>query len=251
MSTVRWKQHSFSTHERMVLSKCRKFWDRKYLDPTSTFGFLPSAPTIWALGTRQFLSHILEYWFLAIWKKKNNQIICIVFVAQIVIVCIDLSLRYAWWSHGHYGVSHHPQLNCLFSNLIMRKRQKSAPRSLLFVWGSHRCQMVSPHTGYSNAGNHYNDVIMTTMASQITSLTIVYSIVYSGADQRKHQSSASLAFFAGNSPGPVNSPHKGPVTRKIFPFDDVIMCFLVMTWSVPKEGAISQYWFSWWVDTTR
>ena len=27
----------------------------------------------------------------------------------------------------------------------------------------------------------------------------------------------------GNSPGPVNSPHKGPVTRKMFPFDDVIM----------------------------
>ena len=41
---------------------------------------------------------------------------------------------------------------------------------------------------------HYIDVIMTTMASQITSLTVVYSIVYSGADQRKHQSSASLAF---------------------------------------------------------
>ena len=44
---------------------------------------------------------------------------------------------------------------------------------------------------------HYIDVIMTTMASQITSLTVVYSIVYSGADQRKHQSSASLAFVRG------------------------------------------------------
>ena len=41
---------------------------------------------------------------------------------------------------------------------------------------------------------HYDDVIMDTIASQITSLTIVYSIVYSGTDQRKHQSSASLAF---------------------------------------------------------
>ena len=64
---------------------------------------------------------------------------------------------------------------------------------------------------------------MTTVASQITSLMVVYSIVYSGADQRKHQSSASLAFVQGNSPGPVNSPHKGPVTRKMLPFDDVIM----------------------------
>ena len=73
------------------------------------------------------------------------------------------------------------------------------------------------------AYHHYNEVIMTAMASQITSLAVVYSSVYSGADQRKHQRSASLAFCAGNSPGPVKSPHKGPVTRKMFPFDDVIM----------------------------
>ena len=61
------------------------------------------------------------------------------------------------------------------------------------------------------------------MASQITSLTIVYSTVYSGADQRKHQSSASLGFVTGINRWPVNSPHKWPVTRKMFPFDDVIM----------------------------
>ena len=66
---------------------------------------------------------------------------------------------------------------------------------------------------------------MGTMASQITSLTIVYSTVYSGADQRKHQSSASLAFVRGIHRGPVNSPPKWPVTRKMFPFDDVIMLY--------------------------
>ena len=55
---------------------------------------------------------------------------------------------------------------------------------------------------------------MGTIASQITSLTIVYSIVYSDADQRKHQSSASLAFVRWIHRGPVNSPHKWPVTRK-------------------------------------
>ena len=60
-------------------------------------------------------------------------------------------------------------------------------------------------------------------ASQITSLTIVYSTVYSGTDQRKHQNSASLAFVRGIQRWPVNSPHKGPVTRKMLPFDDVIM----------------------------
>ena len=70
---------------------------------------------------------------------------------------------------------------------------------------------------------HYDDVIMGAMASQITSLTIVYSTVYSGADQSKHQSSASLAFVRGIHRWPVNSPHKWPVTRKMFPFDDVIM----------------------------
>ena len=61
------------------------------------------------------------------------------------------------------------------------------------------------------------------MASQITSLTIVYSTVHSGADQRKHQSSASLAFVWGIHRPPVNSPQKWPVTQKMFPFDDVIM----------------------------
>ena len=64
---------------------------------------------------------------------------------------------------------------------------------------------------------------MDVVASQITSLTIVYSTVYLGADQRKHQSSASLAFVRGIHRGPVNSPHKWPVTRKMFSSDDVII----------------------------
>ena len=70
---------------------------------------------------------------------------------------------------------------------------------------------------------HYNAVMMSAMASQITSVTIVYTTVFWGADQRKYQSSASLAFVWGIHRWPVNSPHKGPVTRKMFPFDDVIM----------------------------
>ena len=72
-------------------------------------------------------------------------------------------------------------------------------------------------------GTHYTDVIMSTMASQITSLTIVYSIVYSGVDQTKHQSSTGFAW--GIHRWPVNSTHKRPVTQKIFPFDDVIMFY--------------------------
>ena len=76
-----------------------------------------------------------------------------------------------------------------------------------------------------NAYKHYNDVIMGAIASQITRLTIVFSTVYLDTDQRKHQSSASLAFVRGIHRRPVHSPHKGPLTRKMFPFDDVIMNF--------------------------
>ena len=72
---------------------------------------------------------------------------------------------------------------------------------------------------------HYSDVIIGTMTSQITSLTTVYSTISSDADQRRHQSSASLAFVRGIHRGPVNSPHKWPVTRKMFPLYDVIMYY--------------------------
>ena len=106
------------------------------------------------------------------------------------------------------------------------------PYGSLKPYGSHVLWLY-PHyrvSGKINNGEkfkclHYNDAIMSTMASQITSLTIVYWNVYSGADQRKHQSSASLAFVRGIHRGPVNSPHKGPVTRKMFLFDDVIMYY--------------------------
>ena len=64
---------------------------------------------------------------------------------------------------------------------------------------------------------------MGAMVSQMINLAIVYAAVYLGADQRKHQSSALLAFVRGIRRWTMNSPHKGPTTRKMFPFDDVIM----------------------------
>ena len=70
---------------------------------------------------------------------------------------------------------------------------------------------------------HHNDVTMGAIAPQITSLTIIYSTVYSDANQGKHRSSASLTLVWGIHRWPVNSPLKGPVTRKMVPFDDVIM----------------------------
>ena len=115
---------------------------------------------------------------------------------------------------------------------------------------------------------HYDDVTMNLMASQITSLTIVYSTVYSGGDQRKHQSSASLAFVRGFHRRPVKSPRKGPVTRKMFPFDDVIMFppedesfnnrdtdWLPTSWSLQGLYSLSSkasyHKISWSLDATR
>ena len=70
---------------------------------------------------------------------------------------------------------------------------------------------------------HYNDITMSAIAAQITGISIVCSTVVSGTDQIKHQSSASLAFVRGIHRWTMNPLHKRPVTRKIFPFDDVIM----------------------------
>ena len=99
---------------------------------------------------------------------------------------------------------------CGHANMLQKERthgkQRLNPRSL------------EPPQPCSNT-IHYGDVIMGTIASQITSLTIGYS----DADHRKHQSSASLACVWRIHRRPVNSPHKWPVTRKMFPFDDVIM----------------------------
>ena len=81
---------------------------------------------------------------------------------------------------------------------------------------------IGPVLGILVSG-HYSDIIIVAMSSQITSLTIVYSTAHSGADQTKHQRFASLAFVWGIHRWPVNSLHKWPVPRKMFPFDDVIM----------------------------
>ena len=82
--------------------------------------------------------------------------------------------------------------------------------------------------------------IMSAVASQITSLVIVYSTVYSGVDQRKDQSSASLAFVRGIHRWPVNSPHKRLVTRKMFPFDDVIMKWNILFHTPQIDGLVQE-----------
>ena len=87
-------------------------------------------------------------------------------------------------------------------------------------WANNKFQLLDCTQIHSNL---YNDVTMSAITSQITNLMIAYSTVYSGADQWQHQSSASLDFLWGIHQWLVNFSHKGPLIRKTFPFDDVIM----------------------------
>ena len=88
---------------------------------------------------------------------------------------------------------------------------------------------------------HYSDNIIATV-SLITGVSIVWSTVCPGAEQRKHQSSASLAFVRAIHRWPVDSPHKGPVTQKMFPFDDVIMYYvLCLSWGAGVPVAVTAH----------
>ena len=87
-------------------------------------------------------------------------------------------------------------------------------------WNSAACSPAGSTPG------HDNDVIMSAIAPQITSLMVVYSTVYSDADQRKHQSSASLAFVWGINRDRWIPRTKGQLRGK---------CFHLMTssWKTP------------------
>ena len=133
----------------------------------------------------------------------------------------------------HKVVYNRRKRDCLLKSVIKTTREKWSNVRVIRPLGerkeSDQRRPVVSHT-------HYSDVIMSALASQITSLAIVYSTVYSGTDQRKHQSPASLAFVRGIHRGPVNSPHKWPVTRKMCPFGDVIMKEPIMHQVCPYHG---------------
>ena len=122
-------------------------------------------------------------------------------------------------SHERDGVSNYRQLDCLF-NIFFGLTAMKIPKLSISVplW----C---------------INDVIIGAITSQITSLTIVFSTVYLDIDQRKHQKLRVTGLVRGIHRRPVNSPHKWPVTREMFPFDDVIMGF--SNWWIPS---VSMSW---------
>ena len=75
-----------------------------------------------------------------------------------------------------------------------------SPRNGPAMWNTPPCPYIIMGIWLNKTSLHYSDVIMSAMASQITGVSIVYSTVFSGTDQRKHQSSALLALCAGNTP---------------------------------------------------
>ena len=124
-------------------------------------------------------------------------------------------------SHERHGALNRRQSDC-FKQFVRANLKETikAPHYWPFVkgilrWNTHIYIYIHAGVQGQYCGNrfhilkfswHYNDVIMSSIASPITSLTIVYSTVYSDTDQRKQQSSASLAFVRGIHRGSVNSP---------------------------------------------
>ena len=117
-----------------------------------------------------------------------------------------------YWLRQWFVARRHKVITCIYFDII-----SIGLRGILLRAISHGVLKVSI------CKIHYNDVIMSAMVSQIASVSNVNSTVWSGTDKCKHQSSKSLAVVRGIHRWSVNSPHKGPVTRKMFPFDDVFM----------------------------
>ena len=124
-------------------------------------------------------------------------------------------LYLCWIKRAHFSVS---LRFCLLTITHMIK---------LWRW----LYFLIPYTLLRRFSKRYNDVILRAMASQITSVSIASSTVCSGADQRKHQNSTSLAFVREIQRAPINSPYKGLVMRKTFPGNGVIM-----NWKVIDEA---------------
>ena len=121
-------------------------------------------------------------------------------------------------SYDCHNFSNHCQLDCLVNSLFRLIKMKTPkPHVTMLCKGKSPVTLLPEkgqlvHKWFNMITSHYSDIIMDAMVSQITSLTIVYWTIYSGADQRKHQSSASLAFEQRIHQWLVNSLHKWPVT---------------------------------------
>ena len=182
----------------------------------------PSSGNSWGISTQTHLDSSLHYWM---WMLCGSH--TVLYGASFNSSLNVLRVIIMWEiSHIIFHLFILSLLDVNYNLWIMFSRPHSIallsiPHISLFSFTCIEDRLHLP--SIRNTTDHYDDVIMGAIASQFTSLTIVCSNVYSDADQRKHQCSASLVFVWGIHWGPVNSPHKWPVTRKMFPFDDVIM----------------------------
>ena len=183
-----------------------------------------------------------------LWRANRYQTIIWTDIEQIMLQLWVYSATISWLYHFLSCILVHCSVVSLcnsFGNAAATARTTDNElHGYLTTWEGTR--IIARVTSWHR--HHYSDVMMSVMAYHITSLTIVYSTVYSGADQRKHQSSVSLAFVRGIHRWPVNSPHKWPVTQKMFPFDDVIMATSLIGFRYLFHKWFS-YWHAMWVKS--
>ena len=127
--------------------------------------------------------------------------------------------NFLWCLHDMIYMTKHTNKVCFVQYVMYRghKTTRTCSSGALRINGIKT--QFSPNVGFPHlcsTHTHYSDVIMSVMASQITSLTIVYSTICSDKHQRKHQRSASLVSVLGIHRWPVNSLHNWPVTGKCF-----------------------------------
>ena len=179
-----------------------------------------------------------------------------------------LWIPYPWQPHTRYQVTTHTctdtenhTAELVYSNTNWVSRHLNSPACWLFVQqfvqadikGNNKLHITGSFWGEFTGDwhkwpvmwKHYSDIIRSMMASQITSVSDVCSTGCSGADQRKHQSSVSMAFVRRINQWPVCSPHKGLVMWKMFPFDDSIICCVAFRFQEKSYfvfSVVSQQW---------
>ena len=149
----------------------------------------------------------------------------------------------------HLGISNHRRFDCLSTNLFrLRTWEILVWHYLLFVRKIHQ----SPTGGFPSrrASNAESLSMSERHHSNIETLQRRHNDHNGVSNHQPHGCLLNRLFrrrskktsklrvtglCVENSPGPGNSPHKGPVTRKMFPFDDVIMKFLV-----PPRGEVKR-----------
>ena len=166
--------------------------------------------SVTSLSLGQSYDYILLLWYNQ--DKKQQQyvidILCGILYIDVCFHQIQITIVYGIIVVNKIKFSTFVQIHMLLRLLMIQQNCISVIDPLKCTQWPIIFKVASP--GLGKLCFHYNDVIMSTMASQITNLRIFYS-------------SVSLAFLRGIHWWPVNSPHKWPVMRKMFPFDDVIM----------------------------